>query len=154
MEPKEAFQQLLAPLAHRLAAFDLSDPAAVAATLSRELPLHDPAIVALRAAAIEGMEAGWLLPKENGGIRFGRAAKDVSGFSVDAVWMQSPGPRHRHPAGEIDLCFALDGDARFDGNPEGWTVYGPDSTHVPTVRDGSMLILYFLPGGQIEFLNS
>ncbi|MGE0145388.1 MAG: DUF4863 family protein [Planctomycetota bacterium] len=154
MDPKESFQQLLAPLADRLAAFELSDPAAVAATLSRELPLDHPSIRALRDAAVAGMAAGWLLPKENQGIRFGRAAKDLSGFSVDAVWMQSPGPRHRHPAGEIDLCFALDGDPRFDGNPEGWTVYGADSTHVPTVRGGSMLILYFLPGGQIEFLGS
>ena len=62
------------------------------------------------------------------------------------------GPKHRHPNGEIDLCFTLRGEARFDGRPEGWVVYGQDTTHVPTVRDGQMLILYFLPGGAIEFL--
>ena len=44
------------------------------------------------------------------------------------------------------------GEARFDGHPEGWVVFGPDSVHVPTVSDGEMLILYFLPGGEIEFL--
>ena len=103
--------------------------------------------------AQEAASAGWLLPKEAGGVKFGRIAKDLEGFSVDAVLMSSPGPRHRHPNGEIDLCFALDGEPRFDGNPEGWTVYAPDSTHVPTVRGGTMLILYFLPGGAIEFLG-
>ena len=51
----------------------------------------------------------------------------------------------------MDLCFALDGDPTFDGNPPGWTVYGPESWHVPTVADGTMAILYFLPGGAIRF---
>jgi len=32
-------------------------------------------------------------------------------------------------------------------------VYGAGSEHVPTVTDGAMLILYFLPGGAIEFLG-
>jgi hypothetical protein len=94
----------------------------------------------------------WLLPKEAGGVRFGRVAKELCGFSVDCVFMNSPGPRHRHPDGEIDLCFATKGASRFDGQPEGWVVYGKGSEHVPTVTDGEMLILYFLPGGKIEFL--
>ena len=66
--------------------------------------------------------------------------------------MNSPGPRHRHPNGEIDLCFGISGASRFDGQPEGWIVYGKGSVHVPTVTGGEMLILYFLPGGAIEFL--
>ena len=40
---------------------------------------------------------------------------------------------------------------RFDGNAPGWVVYGRGSAHVPTVTGGEMLILYFLPGGAIEF---
>ena len=48
--------------------------------------------------------------------------------------------------------FTTRGDARFDGNPQGWVVFQPDSVHVPTVSDGEMLILYFLPGAAIEFL--
>ena len=86
-------------------------------------------------------------------MRFGRVAKDLCGFSIDCVWMNGAGPRHRHPNGEIDLCFATSGAARFDGEPEGWVVYGKGSAHVPTVSEGEMLILYFLPGGAIEFLG-
>ena len=74
------------------------------------------------------------------------------GYSVDAVVMDSiVGPKHTHTNGEIDLCFAQEGDPRFDGHPAGWVVFGPGTTHRPTVRDGRMLILYFLPGGAIEF---
>ena len=95
----------------------------------------------------------WLLPKSSGGIRFGRVAKDLHGFAVDAVLMDVPGPRHRHPNGEIDLCFVTKGEPRFDGQPAGWVVYGKGSAHVPTVTGGEMLILYFLPGGAIEFVG-
>ncbi len=153
MGSKEAFVSLVTPLVQKLAGRDLGDAKALRAQLERELPLRDALVASVRAAAEEGMREGWLLPKENAGIKFGRVAKDVLGFSIDAVWMQGPGPKHRHPDGEIDLCFALDGEPRFDGNPQGWTVYGPDSTHVPTVRGGTMLILYFLPGGKIEFVT-
>ncbi|MCA8963662.1 MAG: DUF4863 family protein, partial [Planctomycetes bacterium] len=111
------------------------------------------AITALRAAAVANIDSDWLLPKAANGIRFGRVAKDLSGFVVDAVLMDVPGPRHRHPNGEIDLCFATAGEPRFDDHPEGWVVYGKDTTHVPTVSGGTMLILYFLPGGAIEFLG-
>ena len=148
----ETFTKLLDPFVQRLSDLQLEDPAAAKAWLDEHLSLESDAVRALRMAAFEGKDEGWLLPKQNGTIRFGRPAKDLHGFTVDAVWMADPGPRHRHPRGEIDLCFAEDGDPRFDGNPEGWTVYGPDTTHVPTVSGGSMLILYFLPGGEIEFL--
>jgi hypothetical protein len=148
---KDAFVALVTPLVQRLTALGLADPRATAAKLACELPLDDPLVAGVRAAAEAGMRDGWLLPKEAAGIRFGRVVKDLLGYSIDAVWMQGPGPKHRHPNGEIDLCFALDGEPRFDGQPAGWTVYGPDTTHVPTVRGGTMLILYFLPGGAIEF---
>jgi hypothetical protein len=149
---RDAFLTTITPLAERLAACDLSDPAAAKAWLDLHLPFDGELVASVRAAAEAAAEDGWLLPKEAGPIRFGRVAKDLAGFSIDAVWMRDPGPRHRHPQGEIDLCFALDGEPRFDGHPEGWTVYGADTTHVPTVRGGTMLILYFLPGGSIEFL--
>ena len=56
-----------------------------------------------------------------------------------------------HPNGEVDLCFTVDGNPTFDGNAPGWTVYEPGSWHVPSVADGVMDILYFLPGGAIKF---
>ncbi len=150
---KAALLGALEPVAQALVGVDLSDPAAARTLIQERLPFQGPEVTALRAAASAGAEAGWLLTRSAGEIRFGRPAKDLHGFSVDAVAMSGPGPRHRHPNGEIDLCFATEGSAAFDGNPEGWVIYGPDSVHVPTVRDGSMLILYFLPGGAIEFLG-
>ncbi len=61
------------------------------------------------------------------------------------------GPHHRHPNGEIDLIMPLAGDAKFDGRGAGWLVYGPDSSHSPTVSGGRALVLYLLPQGAIEF---
>jgi hypothetical protein len=73
---------------------------------SARLPFAGAAVAAVRAAAIASIGSEWLLPKAQGGIRFGRVAKDLHGFSVDAVLMDVPGPKHRHPNGELDLCFA------------------------------------------------
>ncbi|MFN3241380.1 MAG: DUF4863 family protein [Planctomycetota bacterium] len=149
---KEQFVEMLRPLAEKLQQVDV-DAADAAAQAESKAAFAGEQVVAIRAAALANVDSDWLLPKEAGGVRFGRVAKDLCGFSVDCVWMNSPGPRHRHPNGEIDLCFATKGAARFDGNGEGWVVYGKDSEHVPTVTDGEMVILYFLPGGAIEFLG-
>ena len=148
---KEQFVELLDPLAGLLQNVDVA-AADAAAAAEHKASFRGSMISAIRAAAIAAIDSDWLLPKENGGIRFGRVAKDLNGFTIDAVLMSTPGPKHRHPNGEIDLCFATEGEPRFDGHPEGWVVYGPDTTHVPTVTDGQMLILYFLPGGAIEFV--
>ncbi|MEZ4249422.1 MAG: DUF4863 family protein [Polyangiales bacterium] len=95
----------------------------------------------------------WLRGAQAGRIRFSRPRK-ASGegdVSVDVVHMDRPGPGHTHPNGEIDLCFTVSGDPRFDGAPEGWTVYPPGSWHVPSVEGGVMDIVYFLPAGAIRF---
>lgn len=147
---KEQFVELLRPLAAALQAVDV-DHAEAAAAAERAVPFAGAAVAAVRAAAIASIGSEWLLPKAQGGIRFGRVAKDLHGFSVDAVLMAVPGPKHRHPNGELDLCFATGGEPKFDGHAPGWVVYGKGSVHVPTVRGGEMLILYFLPGGAIEF---
>jgi hypothetical protein len=149
---RESFTALLHGVAAQLHGIDLRGSDAAARVAAR-VPFAGEAVRRLRAAAFAAVDSPWLLPKENAGIRFGRVAKDLDGFSVDAVLMDRPGPRHRHPNGEVDLCFARKGAPAFDGHPEGWVVYGPGSVHVPTVRGGEMLILYFLPGGAIEFLK-
>jgi len=148
----QRFADLLRPVTETLRDLSLVDAAAAQSTLDRVLPVDGPMIQHVRDAAVAGAEAGWLLPKSAESLRFGRVAKELSGFSVDAVLMSAKGPRHRHPNGEIDLCFQLDGAPTFDGQPPGWVVYGPGSEHVPTVKGGDMLILYFLPGGAIEWL--
>ena len=147
-----ALTETLRPLAEQLQETALDDPKAACEAIEAKIPFLGELIVSIREAALEGSKAGWLHPREAGDVRFGRVAKDLCGFSVDAVLMDGPGPKHRHPKGEIDLCFATEGQATFDGLPEGWVVYGPDSVHIPTVKDGQMLILYFLPGGAMEFL--
>ncbi len=154
--PKEALEEALAPFYQALLGADLEDPA-LAGRLGERLPLDGPECTALRAAAEAGLEEGWLCPREAGGIPFGRPVKpgpDSAGYSVDAVVMDEvQGPVHTHTHGEIDLCFAQDGDPRFDGHPAGWVTFPPGSTHAPVVTGGRMLIIYFLPEGAIEFHN-
>jgi hypothetical protein len=110
---------------------------------------------ALRRHCETGVAEGWLCQREGGGIRYGRVFKpadDLCGFSVDVVDMRDVvGPHHVHPQGEIDLILPLDDGARFDGHGAGWCVYGPGSAHCPTVAGGRALVLYLLPGGQIDF---
>lgn len=150
---KDQFVELLRPLANALLAVEVQAGDA-AAQAERAAPFAGALVAAVRTAALANVDSAWLLPKAQGGIRFGRVAKELEGFSVDAVLMDVPGPKHRHPNGEIDLCLPTQGEPRFDGQPAGWVVYGKDTTHIPTVRGGQMLILYFLPGGAIEFLTS
>jgi hypothetical protein len=149
---KEQFVELLRPLAQALQGFDV-DAKDAASQCERKLPCAGAAVAAVQQAAIANIASEWLLPKANAGIRFGRVVKDLLGFSVDAVLMDVPGPKHRHPNGEIDLCMVTKGAPKFDGKPAGWVVYGKGSVHVPTVQGGEMLILYFLPAGAIEFLT-
>ncbi len=143
--------RILDPLLKELGQISLQDPKQAKVELDRRFAMDSSLLQEIRTAMTQGMEEGWLLPKEAGGVRFGRLAKDQHGFSVDAVWMDGAGPGHVHPNGEIDLCFAMSGEPKFDGNAPGWTVYAPGSEHVPTVSGGEMLILYCLPGGAIKF---
>ncbi len=154
---KDLAPATLAPLLDFVAGLDLSDPTAARAQLERAYPLEGVFLRELRAAMEAGVAAGTLCQNGESPVRWSRmfkASPESRGFSADAVLMSAPGPRHRHPNGEVDLCFALDGAPRFDGNPPGWTVYPPESAHVPTVSGGTMLILYLLPGGAIEFLKT
>ena len=146
--------QQLAPLITAISALDLAEPDAAKSRLDADFPLNGPLLTRIGAAVSAALDAGWLCPRENAGIRFGRLAKagpDTAGLGIDAVAMNGPGPGHVHPNGEVDLCFSRSGQPRFDGNPPGWTVYGPGTWHEPTVRDGEMVILYFLPEGAIHF---
>ncbi|MEZ4239631.1 MAG: DUF4863 family protein [Myxococcota bacterium] len=153
MSTPEALRAALAPLAERVATLDLADPEAAKAALDREHPVAG--LGAVREALLAGRDAGWLVPKQaTETLRFGRVAKpaaDLGGCSIDAVDMAGAGAPHRHPNGEVSLCFATEGDPRFVGSPEGWVVVGPGSRHVPEVTGGRMLIVYFLPGGAMEW---
>lgn len=150
---REALLEALVPVCRFIAALDLSASDA-AARLEASFPVQGEAMRGVRTLVRRGVEAGWLCDRENAGVRFSRLAKAgdaTAGFSIDAVHMNGPGPGHVHPHGEVDLSFAVSGDATFDGRPPGWTVYPSASWHVPTVAGGVMDILYFLPGGAIAF---
>lgn len=156
-DPRSALLDALAPVLEVVGALSLADPAAAEAELERRLPLGGPTVESVRQGVLAGLSAGWLTPRGEPGMRFGRLLKPgthPTGLSVDAVQMDRPGPGHLHPQGEVDLCFALTGAARFDGRPEGWVVKAPGSWHVPTVSSGEMAILYFLPSGAIDFTAS
>lgn len=143
----------LAPAVEAFDGIDLTDGKAAAAAIEQRLPYAGDAVAAIREAAEAAFEAGTLTPHENGPLSYGRVAKDLGGYSVDAVCMNTPGPKHLHPNGEISLCFARDGEPEFDGHGAGWVVLPPGSAHVPTVAGGTMLILYFLPEGAVEWLK-
>ncbi len=147
---KAELLQLLEPIQAFLGELDLSATAVAKEALDERFPLET--LSDLRELVREGVLDGWLAERENEGVRFGRLQKPGQNpRSIDLVHMDGAGPGHEHPSGEIDLCFAVTEGALFDGNPEGWTVYGPGSWHVPTVSEGTMDILYFLPGGEIRF---
>jgi len=145
---------VLEPVFAVLEGADPSDPS-LAAHLNDLLAVDDIVCAAVRDVAEAGVEDGRLCDREAGGVRFSRPVKpsDASaGYSVDAVVMEDVvGPKHTHTNGEINLCFAQSGEPKFDGNPAGWVVFPPGSTHRPRVEGGRMLILYFLPGGAVQF---
>lgn len=143
--------QALEPVLAVLTKVDLHQPNA-GDLLNEQLPLAGARLQQVRELLREGVSAGWLCDRENGGVRFSRVLKSqAGGLSIDAVHMAGPGAGHLHPQGEMDLCFTVSGHPTFDGRPEGWTVYAPGTWHIPTVQGGAMDILYFLPGGAITF---
>jgi hypothetical protein len=154
---KELLEKALGPVFEAIAGAEPDDGAKLAERLIRELPVGGAVAMAVRAAAQAGIAEGWLCDREAGGVKFSRpfkASPATSGYSVDAVVMDRvAGPKHTHTNGEINLCFTQDGDAKFCGHREGWVVFPRGSTHVPVVEGGRMLILYFLPGGAIEFVK-
>jgi len=142
------------PLIDAARGVDLADPAAAHAALNLRLAPDSAAAEALNRGLLALLEAGRVADRGAPPVRWSRVTKatDASGdFSIDVVDMTGPGPRHRHPNGEVNWCVALEGTPTFDGQPAGWVVEPPNSEHVPTVADGRMLIVYLLPAGAIEF---
>jgi hypothetical protein len=147
------FRTRIAELTAELAGRPLDD--GLGAWLNARHGAGSATYAALAEACRVGVRDGWLCQREGGGIKYGRVFKpadDLHGFSVDVVDMQDiAGPHHVHPNGEIDLIMPIEGEARFDGRPAGWCVYGPGSAHRPIVSGGRALVLYLLPQGAILF---
>ena len=150
---RDDFRTLVAGLTAQFDGVPLDDR--LASRLNAEHPAGSATFQAIFDACCTGVAEGWMCEREADGIRYGRVLKagaDLHGFSVDVVEMADcVGPHHVHPHGEIDLVMPLEGDARFDGQPAGWKVYGPGSAHRPTVQGGRAYVLYLLPQGAIQF---
>lgn len=153
---KSAFQALVAQVTSSIAGLPVD--ASLRDVLAERFPADGGVFKAIEAACRAGVAEGWMCEREHGGIRYGRvieACDELAGFSVDVVRMEDVvGPHHRHPGGEIDMIMPITPGAKFDGAPHGWLVYGPDSAHRPTVTEGAALVLYLLPGGQIDFTRA
>ncbi|MGR3362921.1 MAG: 4-hydroxylaminobenzoate lyase [Maritimibacter harenae] len=149
----EDFSVLVGSIAARLEGVPLDDK--MAEFLNREYPADGADFKRLSELCAEGEREGWLMEREAGGIKFGRAIKPggpAGGFSVDVVRMKDvKGPHHVHTNGEIGAVMPLEGQPKFDAFEPGWYVYPPGSDHHPTVTGGDAYVLYLLPDGAIEF---
>jgi hypothetical protein len=150
---KEQFEKTVSGITARLSGRPLN--ADLQAFLTEEFPPAGDTFQSLADLCRLGIRDGWLCDREHAGIRFGRIVPPgpaSHGFSVDVVAMEDcVGPYHRHPTGEIDMIIPAAAGAKFDGHGRGWLVYEPGSAHAPTVTKGRAIILYLLPGGQIDF---
>ncbi|PRP96726.1 4-hydroxylaminobenzoate lyase [Enhygromyxa salina] len=168
--PHPLHTELLAqldPLLARVAALDLAAAVTperiqvIEATLEREFPHAGPQIQALGDLIARGIEAGVLANRGQADARFSRVAKSSAathGLSIDIVSMIGAGLEHTHPAGEVTIGFPASpgpatspSDCQFEARRPGWVVLGPGSRHVPQVAGERMNLIYFLPGGAVEW---
>ena len=127
-------------------------------TLSKKFPLASELIQGIKEWCLAAVSNGSIRMRGPKSLRFGNVLhqkRNDYGFRIDIVDMTGVGPGHVHPLGEINLCFTIEHtDNRgtsFDGTSEGWVVKQPNSWHKPTVRNGRMVIVYFLPKGRVLF---
>ena len=153
---KEALRTKIEPIRSYVMGLDLTSPTECRNALNLTFPIST--LQPIKELCIQGIEEGWLCPRSAPHLKYGRLFKATPELPIGVDTVDMPGghaackgPGHEHPEGEIDLCFTLSGSPLFDGSPEGWTVYPPKSWHVPTVSNGRMIILYFLPNGAIRF---
>lgn len=150
---RERFSNLIANLTASIADRPLDQR--LEEDLNDRFPADGPIYRDILDSCQRAIASGWMCSREANGIKYGRVIKHSAathGFSVDVVDMQLlAGPHHSHPNGEIDLIMPLEPTAKFDGRSAGWLVYGPGTSHSPTVTGGRALVLYLLPEGAIEF---
>lgn len=144
---------LLDPISTFVAGLDAARPREAEAALNARFPATSAEIQDLRTAAFAALAAGAICNRGDAKVRFSRVVKpehDPGGCSVDAVSMDdAAGPAHTHTKGEFCLCFADTGSPTFEGRGDTWIVMPRGSRHVPTVKGGRMLILYWLPEGAV-----
>jgi len=106
-----------------------------------------------------GVEEGWAgyVEIDGAAYRRGRIAEpghQTAEMSVESGLLRDvKGQYHCHTRGEINMIIPLEPDAQFCEHGAGWRVFAPMSEHFPTVK-GWALMMYFLPGGEIEYRPS
>src|SRR5262249_7785703 len=125
MAGQSEFLNIVSAIATEIGEAELN--AALEVRLNEKFPPTGPEFLRLSALCAQGEIEGWLMAREAGGIKFGRAVKpgkDAGRFSVDVVRMKDiAGPHHVHTTGEIGAIMPLSGNPAFDGKPSGWYVY-------------------------------
>lgn len=107
-----------------------------------------------------GIVEGWACYNEITGPdyrrgRIAEASDATHGFTVESGKLRNVlGNYHRHPKGEINMIGPVDATGQFCGHGAGWRVFAPDSSHYPTVSGGTVTLLFFLPGGLIEYKDA
>jgi 2-hydroxylaminobenzoate mutase len=83
--------------------------------------------------------------------RISEPVRETADMSVESGLLRDvKGQYHCHTNGEINMIIPLEPGANFCGTGAGWRVFPPLSEHFPTVQ-GKALMLFFLPGGKIEY---
>ena len=153
---EQQFRDLMKPILNAISGKDIAQT--LADDLNREFPPESETFEAIKSACHAATAAGWMCSQGGEGRRFGRVIEpspETGDLSVDVVQLRDiVGPHHSHPTGEICMIMPMTPDARFDGIGAGWCVNEPGSAHHPTVTGGEALVLYLLPGGQINFTKS
>lgn len=160
----QRLEDLLVPVltkVEQLRPQERSDPLSIEALLvelRRAFPYEGETVQAIGAAIADGIADGSLCNRGEATARFSRVAKPGQlgpDLSVDVVSLEGPALAHTHPQGEVTLGFPSSGsdsgDVAFDGHPPGWVFMPPGSRHTPTVTGGRMDLLYFLPGGAVQW---
>lgn len=155
---RDQLLELLQPVLRRIAPL-VEEPAEQwADRLRSAFPVEGEVVQQIGTALAQGIEQGWLCDRGDATARFSRVAKaspETSDLSIDVVALEGPALEHTHPRGELTLGFAAPGSdpahVRFEEQPPGWVVCQPGSRHVPTVTGGRMHLLYFLPGGAVQW---
>jgi len=150
---QETFQKLMMPVIEAISGQAVDQD--LASALNQNFPSDSQVFQEIEVACHAAIEAGWMCAHGDEGRRFGRVIKpsaDTHDLSVDVVQLRDfVGPHHSHPSGEICMTMPVTPGAKFDGHSAGWCVNEPGSAHHPTVSGGEALVLYLLPGGEIEF---
>jgi 2-hydroxylaminobenzoate mutase len=127
------------------------------ARLNRDFGPQTEAYAHLASLLKVGVEEGWVAYEDIQGADYRRGrilepSRETSEMSVESGLLRDvKGQYHCHTNGEINMIIPLEAGAQFCGHGAGWRVFPPMSEHFPTVT-GRALMMYFLPGGEIQYL--